>query len=435
MQHGRVTMLRVCRYSAAVSAGLLNLAAGLAGAAPPQPHLRQLTLEQALQQALARSPVLRAERARVDQSRGRLLTARTYPFNPEISMDAAHRRSQFDTMTDRNISVSQEIEMGGKRRRRVKQAAAEQDATLARVLRAERLLTARVRAAFTETIRSRELVEINRANADLAASLANVAQKRFNAGAATQMEVNLALVQVGRAQRDLRLSEGGYQVARTMLAEVVGLDPATLPVPAGKLDLQGGPMPPYPQLVASALSHRADLKAFRDTVRASRARVEVARRQIVPNLVTGVFYGREEGLDNLVGGFVSARIPILNRNRGAIVEANGLLLQSQAEEKTLELQVRQEVASALALYKAAVEATTNLKLQVMGSLEDNLALLQRSFEAGKTSWTEVLVFRREFVDVRREFVETITEARLAGIEMDLAAGATPAAPTREETRP
>ena len=34
----------------------------------------------------------------------------------------------------------------------------------------------------------------------------------------------------------------------------------------------------------------------------------------------------------------------------------------------------------------------------------------------------MLVFRREFVDVQRDYVETVAEARLAAIELDLAAG-------------
>ena len=67
----------------------------------------------------------------------------------------------------------------------------------------------------------------------------------------------------------------------------------------------------------------------------------------------------------------------------------------------------------------------------MGTLEDNLQLLQRSFEAGKTGWTDVLVFRKEFVDVQRDYVETLTNASIAGIELDLAAGKEPTAVHQE----
>ncbi len=86
------------------------------------------------------------------------------------------------------------------------------------------------------------------------------------------------------------------------------------------------------------------------------------------------------------------------------------------------LQVRREVVTARARYRASAQAARDLEQQVLGTLQENLRLLQRSFEAGKTSWTEVLVFRGEFVDVQRDYVDTVADARLAAIELDLAAG-------------
>ena len=396
---------------------------------------RQITLDQALEEAFALSPVLRSQRTLIDQAEGRFVTARTYPFNPQLMFRAARRRGEVESSLDRNITLSQTIELGGKRRRRVSQAGAEQDAALSLVLRAERLLAAQVRASFVVALRAREFVQVDLANADLAASLADVARKRFEAGAAPQMEVNLALVQVGRAQRDLRLSQGAYQVARTILAETVGLNSDVPPVPAGELELPSREVPAFSQLLASALARRADVQAFQANLRAAQARREVAGRQMVPNLNAGAFYGVEEGTDRLVGGFLGVSLPIFNRNPGPKAEADALIRQAAADQDAIELQVRQEVASTLARYHAAVESTANLQSQVLGSLEGNLALLQRSFEAGKTSWTEVLVFRREFVEVRRDYVDTLTEAQLAGIEMDLAAGAPSPVSTSQESQP
>ena len=96
-----------------------------------------------------------------------------------------------------------------------------------------------------------------------------------------------------------------------------------------------------------------------------------------------------------------------------------------AETNATTIRVRQEVAASLARYRASHAAAANLKHQVLGTLQENLDLLQRSFEAGKTGWTEVLVFRREFVDIQRDYIATITDAQLAGIELDLASGIAP----------
>ncbi len=404
----------------------------LSVAAEAQRSSDRLTLGEAVQEALARSPVLHARRAEVEQAEGRLLTARVYPHDPEVTLEGA-RRTNGDSSTDRSIALGQEIEIGGQRRRRVAEASADLDASRARLVWEERLLVARVRTAFTEALRMHALLEVEQANTELARSLAEVARKRFEAGAVAQMEVNLAQVQVGRALRDLKLTEAAYEVAKTLLAEVVGLDPLEPPEPAGELGLVARPLPAAAKLLESAREHRADLESFRKASESARARIDLARRERIPNLELQAFHG-EEGPDRLNGGGLTVRIPVFNRNQGRIAEARAAHRQALAETDVVEIQIRQEIASTAARYRGAREASENLQQQVLGTLDENLDLLQRSFEAGKTGWTDVLVFRREFVDVQREYIETLSDAALAEIELDLAAGVVPDL-TDEESQP
>ena len=95
------------------------------------------------------------------------------------------------------------------------------------------------------------------------------------------------------------------------------------------------------------------------------------------------------------------------------------------------MQGRQEVASARSRYQAATLSVQGFK-QVIGNLGENLDLLQRSLEAGKIGWAEVLLFRREFTDAQRDYVETLADARFAGIELELASGRHLAASQEEE---
>lgn len=384
--------------------------------------VQRLTLEQSVTEAFARSPGLRAQRAVVEQAEGRLITAETYAYNPEIAVEAARRSSGGASVTDRGLALTQEIEIAGQRGLRIKQASAELDSARAQFRREEQLLASDVRAAFAEALRARELLAVERVNAELVRNLAEIARKRFDSGAIAQMEVNLARVQVGRAEREWRLAEGGFAVARSVLAEIVGLDPSDPPEPDGQLELPTRETPALSQLIAGALERRSDLQAFRETSEAARARIELARRDAVPNLTIGAFVGREDGVDHLVGGAIGFRIPLFNQNRGAIAAARASHRQTLAETDTMELRVRQDVAAALARFRATTAATSILQQQVLGTLRENLGLLQRSFEAGKVDWTEVLVFRREFVEAQRDYIDTVTGAQLAATELDLAGG-------------
>jgi len=384
--------------------------------------VQRLTLEESVAEAFARSPGLKARRAVVEQAEGRLITAKTYPFNPEITVEAARRSSGGASVYDRGVAVTQEIEIAGQRGLRINEVTAELEAARVEFRRDEQLLAADVRAAFAEALRAGEILAVERVNAELVRNLAQIARKRFDSGAIAQMEVNLARVQVGRAERELHLAEGGYAVARSVLAEIVGLDPSDPPAPDGQLELPAREPPALSQLIAGALEHRSDLQAFRETAEAARARIELARRDAVPNLTIGAFVGREDGVDRLAGGGFGIRIPLFNRNRGAIAAARASHRQTLADTDTMELRVRQDVAAALARFRAATAAASTLQQQVLGTLRENLGLLQRSFEAGKVDWTEVLVFRREFVDTQRDYIDTVTDAQLAAIELDLAVG-------------
>ena len=102
-----------------------------------------------------------------------------------------------------------------------------------------------------------------------------------------------------------------------------------------------------------------------------------------------------------------------------------MLADLHHEEAAFRLMIRREVTAAYANLEAARNAAEYLREQVVGTLEENTRLLQRSFSAGRIEATEVVVFRREFVESQREYVEAEAEARLAQINLDLATGRLP----------
>ncbi len=410
-----------------VTAIALSLASSpLADQAQPP----QLSLDQALREAFARSPLLAARRASLQEAEARVVTAETYPHDPALQVEGANRDGAGDSSTDWALKLTQAIEIGGQRRQRLARASADLDAAAAGFRREERLLAARVGAVFVEALRARELLGVEQANAELVQSIAGVARRRFEAGAVPQLEVNLAEVQVGLARRSLRLARAAYEVACAALAEVVGLDPVQSPEPVGQLELPPQTPVSVSELVDGALRHRADLEALRSTIETARARIRLARREVVPDLALEAFYEREEGTDRLLGGGIGVRIPLFNRNRGPIAEARAAERRAVADSEAAALRIRREVVEARARYEAARDASATLREHVLGTLDENLLLLQRSFEAGKTGWTEVLVFRRGFIDNQRAYIESLADARLAGIELDLAAGRSPATASR-----
>src|SRR5690606_10516964 len=139
--------------------------------------------------------------------------------------------------------------------------------------------------------------EVSRRDMELAERLHDLAQRRLERGAGTQLDVNVAAAELGRAEARYQAAEAAYQAERAALAEAMGLEATFLPLPQGELHVSLDALPSLERLVESARTHRADLQALRDLEAASRARHELARAEAWPDLTVRAFAGREEGSD------------------------------------------------------------------------------------------------------------------------------------------
>jgi len=397
-----------------------------------QPPAAELTLAAALAAAEAKSPELRAAAAAVEEARGRLVAARTYPHNPALEVEAADRSGAEGSTTDRGIALSQELELAGQRGKRADAARAGLAAAEARYARRRLEVSAAVERAFAETVRARELLAVAGADVELTRSLLSFEERRLEAGAGTQIDVNLARAAAGRAVRQLQEATAAWNEARARLAEATGLDPVAPPRAAGGLPVRAPGLPPLAELTRRALEERADLAALRRDREEAEHRVVLERSLAVPNLELGAFASREEG-DELTGLRAGIGIPLFDRNQGGIAEAEAAVGRVAAEVAAAELAAGREVAAAYAHYRAAAEALAALEGLVVETLSESLDLLRRAVEAGKLSATDVLLLRRELVEGQREQIETAGELWLAKTDLELAVGTDLPEAAREET--
>ena len=85
-----MSRLARCAWVAAVALSL----AGSPRAHEAGPH--RLSLDQAIEVALARSPVLAAGRASLEAAEGRRVAAETYPHDPTLRVEGADRHERAD---------------------------------------------------------------------------------------------------------------------------------------------------------------------------------------------------------------------------------------------------------------------------------------------------------------------------------------------------
>ncbi len=396
----------------------------------------RLTIEEAVRLAYAQSPQLQAQKAKVQQAEGRLVGAEMLlPFNPVVGGYAAQREGRGRKTIDWGVNLSQKVQIFGQRGDRIDVATSNLAEARSRLLRVERLLSARVQLAFISTLRTRKLVEIETTNVALATELFQVAEKKFSAGSTTRLDVNLASGELGHAERGLYFAQAEYAMARAILAETMGTSPSAPPEPDGDFVIPTDEAPSLASLLQTAQENRADLSAMNISVRTAERRIALARSRAVPNITLSGYVNSEEQTDIIIGGGLSIPIPLFNRNQGKIAQARALSTRAEAQAHTVRLQVEQEVMSMRARFQAAKGAAQALQKRVMGTLEQNLELLGKSFRAGKIGLTDVLVIRRNLLESRAEYVDAQASAQKAYVELSLAAGTVNFKHSSEETLP
>lgn len=186
-----------------------------------------LTLEQALEEAAARSPAIVAARAEVEAARARLRQAGVR-FNPELSVDVENfaGTGPFSGLsgTETTVSINQRLDLGGRRRARVSAAEARLAAKELRLAIAEADLAQAVREQFATAVAARERLRVAQDNEERARELARIAGVLVDAGREPPLRGIRARSAAAQTAATLRAAEAAEEAARRTLASLFGVD-------------------------------------------------------------------------------------------------------------------------------------------------------------------------------------------------------------------
>lgn len=400
----------------------------------PGPPAMQITLAEALEQALARNRDLAVSRRDVDVSRGRLRQARRYPFNPELVVEGEGGRTVGREDGERlgvgggKIGLSQVIEVRGQRGLRIRAAASEVSRAEWGSRETEREVVADTTRAFGDLLLAQERVGLAREASTLATGLRDTAQKLVDAGDVPEIDLLRAEVEVRRGLNRVRQEEAIVQTAVRNLALLVGA-PADAPLLAtGPLLLD--PVPgTLEELSSRARSNRPDLKAAEaaiETARAVRALIEADR--FVPSVTLSASYGEALDFDSrsrlaLFG--VSLPLPFWNRREGDLEAARAEIAKQEAERERVLARIDKEVATAFRQFASARQVVEDYVKQILPAQERNVGLVEQGYRGGQLRLTEALLAQRDLIEVRSGYFEAIASYNAARLELEKAAGVRP----------
>lgn len=409
-------------------------------AAQPQARQATMTVEDLVSSALAQSPELRAVRAQVEAAEGQVTQASLKP-NPTLKTD------YMDMVDGPGYQASVEFEWPfdlGRKAPRVAVARRGVEVWSATVRERERDLAARVREQAGAFLAARRAIEVADQVLGAARQLREQLDNRVAAGAAPQIDANLATVEVWRLEADRTQSVAEAEVAAIELRRLCGLPPdAPLELTDSLEALARAVLPPPTLAVDQMLARRPDLVEAGARVRVAEARVTDSRSRGGTDLsMFGAFNrtrysfmqqgfddaGRQVPIDgiqyNATVGF-AVQLPWRNRNQGEVTSARAEQLAAQADLAARELAALSELASAVARDREARRAVDLYANSIRGLAQKTADIVRESYTLGRSPLSDLLAEQRRFLDVEASYTAVLSVAYRARVALRRAQGELP----------
>lgn len=385
-----------------------------------KPGAQLITLDQAIEFALAHNHNLLAERTTIEQNQAEEITANLRPdpvllgdtqflpiFQPgNFSSDYIDNIAQFD------LGVSYLFERGQKRQHRLQAAKDVTAQTRFQVSDNERTLTFNVATDFINVELAESTLEL--ANQDLKSfqDTLDITQARYNAGEIglddlLKMKLQFLQFQTDVAQAKLARVQGLSDMRQLLGYEQVSADYDV----AGSFDyqtLKSG----LDDLQDMALKTRSDLQAAVEGVAAANSQFQL-QKAIGKRDVTGQINYTHLGYLNEISLFGSMQLPIFDRNQGEIKRTGFAITQAQEQQIYAKGQVLTDVRDAYEGWHANDEIVGLYRSGYLDAAQQSRDITEYAYKRGAASLLDFMDAERSYRATQLGYRQSLASYLLA----------------------
>lgn len=372
-----------------------------------------LSLPEALSAAFAQNPELAAAGREIGIAEGERRQAGLIP-NPQLTWEVEDTRRETRTTT---VTLSQPLELGGKRGARIAVAGAGQTIAQLDLERQRNGLRADVVQAFHAALRAQTALELAQQSQALTERGLRVVQGRVTAGQSSPVEATRAQVQLAQAQAQVRRAASQRSVAYQALARLTGSPVARFDRLLAT-DLSPGAAPAAEALLAR-VEQTAEWRLAAAQVERGEASLGSEKAQRIPDLTVslGSQYSREDRERvNVVG--LSMPLPLFDRNQGNVLVAARRADQARDLRNAVELRLRSETRSALSQWATAMQEVQAYDRTILPSAQQAVDTATRGFEMGKFAFLDVLDAQRTLIEARGLYLQALASATDARAQVE-----------------
>lgn len=412
---------RFMKYRKLTALVALLVFSGLARAQEPSPEpKRPLSLASAVALALSQNPTLAAYNYDVRAVEARRIRAGYRP-NPTIGLEVENipgsgSRSGADT-AETTLRLSQVIELGGKRTRRL--AEARLSGNLAAWDYETRRLDvlAETTRRFIEVVAAQERLTLASEALKLAKAELDAVAERVQAARTSVVEQKKAEISVARAEIEREHTDHTLLSARKALAASWGNEAPVFTNARAEFFVTGR-TESFGSLMAR-IGTNPDLARFATEARIREAQLALARTGAVPDVTVSAGIRQFADENEWAGVFgVSVPLPFFDRGQADIYEA----LQMQGKTEALGRAIRVALATRLfGIYQELLHSVTELNVmakEILPAANEVLKETEEGYRLGRFSYLELADARRSLIELRRQNIETALTYHTSRVEID-----------------
>jgi len=375
----------------------------LVRAAFAQPSAPRITLEQAIQFALAHNHALEAARSTIMQYQAQEITANLRP-NPTLSWDTQFlplfNLSQFNAAYISNsaqfdLGLGYTFERGQKRQHRLQAAQDQTTVTRSQIADNQRTLAFNVAQQFVAVLLAESMIDL--AQQDLASfqQTVDLSEQQVRAGAISEGDAIKIKLQLLQFRNDVSSAKLSRVQALAALRQLVGFEsvPENYDV-NGTLDYQ----PVHGDIEALkmlAVNSRPDLAAARQGIVAARSQESLAHANGKRDLDVSFNYSHVADI-NSGAFFFNMQIPVFDRNQGEIARTRAAIAQSQELAAEANEQVMSDVVSAYEGVHTNDQIITLYRSGYLDQTTQSRDISQYAYQRGATSLLDYLDAERSY---------------------------------------
>lgn len=410
-----------------------------------QAATEELTLDDFIKIAMQNNPQIEIARQQYFGREGVLTQAKSL-YLPHLSGGVGYGRQYIDNdlpVTEDNVGTgllraSQLIFDFGKTTGLIDASSFNLSASAENLAQVYHDLVFLVKSSFYSVLENKRLIEVAKQAVDNFEQQLYRAQKFYESGVRTKIDVTNAEVNLSNQKLNLLRATSEYKTARVALEKVIGTipnngdyEPITNEPPLKELATKKPQMPgPLDGLLLTAEENRPGLKQFQYLISAAEASVTQVKGDYWPTIdAVGDYNKYETDLANLSDQWqISAR---LNweffsgfETDGKVAEASAQLREVRAGLKDFELEVTQDVTDS---YLRADENREGVDIadQTVELAEENLRLAEGRYKAGIGDLLEFNDAQLLYTENQSNLVITYYNYLTALARIDRAVGVTP----------